>query len=67
MSVKWLTCKEASRYISQGLDRKMSLTERMSLRLHLALCDACTNLKAQFVFLRSAVAALAGRNDPPRT
>jgi len=67
MSVKWLTCKEASRYISQGLDRKMSLTERMSLRLHLALCDACTNLKAQFVFLRRAVAALAGRNDPPRT
>ena len=61
MMVKKLTCKEASRYISQGLDQDMSLAERVSLRLHLAVCDTCNKLKAQFVFLRRAVAALAGR------
>jgi hypothetical protein len=50
-----LTCKEASRLISTGLDTKLSLAERTSLRLHLALCDACNKLKAQFEFLRRAL------------
>ena len=64
-----LTCKEASHFISQGLDKDMGPADRVSLRLHLAVCDACNKLKAQFVFLRRAVAALAGRgadrDDPP--
>jgi hypothetical protein len=70
VTVKKLTCKEASLWISQGLDKDMNPAERASLRLHLAVCDACNKLKAQFVFLRRAVAALAGRgsghDDPPR-
>ena len=56
-----LNCKEAGRIISQGLDKDMSAADRLSLRMHLAVCDACNKLKAQFVFLRRAVAALAGR------
>ena len=51
-------------------NKDMGPADRMSLRLHLAVCDACNKLKAQFVFLRRAVAALAGRganrDDPPR-
>ena len=50
-----LTCKEASRLISLGQDRTLNLGQRVALRLHLAICDACTNLKAQFEFLRRAL------------
>jgi hypothetical protein len=52
-----LTCKESSRLISLGLDRELSLGQRASLRLHLAMCTACTRLKAQFEFVRGAMAA----------
>lgn len=66
-----LTCKEASRLISSGLDKELSAAQRTALRLHLAVCDACSKLKAQFVFLRSALSAYSSggtdRNDPPRS
>ena len=70
-----LTCKEASRLLSQRLDRELTLGQRASLRLHLALCGACTRLKAQFEFLRRALsayseadadAAEAAKRKPPR-
>jgi hypothetical protein len=51
----WLSCKQASRLISQGLDRELSAWQRLSLRLHLTLCDACTRVKAQFEFMRRAL------------
>ena len=47
-----ITCKEASRLISLGLDRNLTLGQRTALRLHLTFCDACTRVKAQFEFLR---------------
>ena len=56
MSIR-LTCKEASRLISQGLDRDLPLPERVALRLHLTLCDACTRVKAQFEFIRRALSS----------
>jgi Putative zinc-finger len=64
-----LTCKEASRLLSLGLDRRLTLAQRAALRLHLALCDACTKVKAQFDFLRRALTSYSGstedRNEPP--
>jgi hypothetical protein len=53
-----LTCKEASRLVSQGLDRQLALGERLRLRLHLLICDACTNFRRQVDFLRAAVKKL---------
>ena len=58
-----LSCKEASRLLSLGLDRKLTLGERTALRLHLTLCDACTRVKAQFEFLRRAVASYSGTSE----
>jgi putative zinc finger protein len=57
-----LTCKEAARLISDGLDRKLSLAQRTALRLHLAVCEACTRVAAQYAFLRRAAARYAGRD-----
>lgn len=61
-----LTCRDASRLLSDGLDRKLSFADRAALRLHLTLCDACTRLKAQFEFMRRAVSAYANRDDDER-
>ena len=55
-----LNCKEATRLISEGLDRKLSLVQRTALRLHLVVCDACTRVLAQYRFLRRAAARYPG-------
>jgi hypothetical protein len=56
-----LTCKEAARLVSQGLDRRLGLAERLALRLHLLVCDGCTNFARQVAFLRRALSRLADR------
>jgi ATPase subunit of ABC transporter with duplicated ATPase domains len=56
-----LNCKEATRRVSQGLDRRLGLAERLALRLHLLICDGCTNFSKQAAFLRRALARLADR------
>ena len=38
-----LTCKDASELLSQAQDRTLGLRERLALRLHLLICDGCTN------------------------
>ena len=54
------TCKEVSRILSQGLDHGLPATERVRLRMHLVICDACRNVERQFDFLRQAL-----RREPP--
>jgi predicted anti-sigma-YlaC factor YlaD len=54
-----LSCKEAARLLSQRLDRELGFGERVMLRVHLSICDGCTNFKDQVAFLRKAVSRLA--------
>lgn len=58
-----LTCKQASRLQSQALDRELRLGERLSLRFHLGICDACTKVGNQMAFLRRALRAYPGPDD----
>lgn len=55
-----LSCKKTSRLLSQGEDRKLGFGERIALRVHLAICDGCSNFNAQLRFLRLAVKNLSG-------
>jgi len=50
-----LSCKQASQLISQSLDRRISLRERISLRLHLVVCDFCRRFSHQLRQVLSAV------------
>lgn len=59
-----LSCKEASRLISDGMDRRLSIAERVALRLHVGICDACTRFTAQVQFLRRALKAFPGPDEP---
>lgn len=49
-----LTCKDASRLQSQAQDRPLHLGERLSLRLHLLICDNCRRFKRQLNLIRQA-------------
>ncbi len=50
-----MTCKEASRLISEGQERPMKLMERWGLRIHLWICDNCRRFERQVRFLRQAL------------
>ena len=49
-----LNCKQASELLSQALDRKMTLRENISLRLHLLICHGCSNFSKQMRVIRKA-------------
>jgi hypothetical protein len=60
--IAWLKCREAARLASHRMDRPLSFGERVSLRVHLAICDGCTNFEKQVKFLRTAIARLGSRD-----
>jgi predicted anti-sigma-YlaC factor YlaD len=58
-----LSCKDVSKLLSDRLDRKLGFTERVRLRLHLAMCSACSRVEGQLGFLREALSRLARPTD----
>jgi len=50
-----LTCKQASKLISQSLDRPLHWSERMQLKLHLLICGPCERFKQQLKLLRTSL------------
>jgi hypothetical protein len=57
-----ISCQQASRLLSQQQDEPLSFGKRLRLRLHLAYCDACTNVSRQFATLRLAMQRLRERD-----
>lgn len=57
-----LSCQHASRLLSQREDEPLPLGQRLRLRLHLMVCDACTNVSRQFASLRMALRAIRERD-----
>jgi predicted anti-sigma-YlaC factor YlaD len=58
-----LSCKEATRLMSEAQDRKLGLAERVQLEMHLAICKGCRNFDAQMLFLRRACRAWAEKRQ----
>lgn len=50
-----LTCKETTLLVSQSLDRQLRWGDRLAVRFHLFVCEACKRFKRQIAFLRRAV------------
>ena len=55
-----MMCKQATRLMSLKQDRRLAFRERLSLRLHLSMCDACRQCDRQFDLLHEA-----GRRHTP--
>jgi hypothetical protein len=56
-----LTCKEAARMVSEGLDKDLSPDEQLRLRAHLAICRGCRSIGERLTFLRRAMGKLIDR------
>ena len=51
----WIRCREASRLISESMDRRLPLKEEWALHMHLWICNMCRNYKKQLRILRQLV------------
>jgi predicted anti-sigma-YlaC factor YlaD len=49
------TCKEVHRLVSEQMDRDLTMVEKTRLRLHMMICDACTNFSGQMKVIRRAM------------
>jgi len=50
-----LSCKDATHLVSRMQERELGVFSRWALRLHLAVCEACTRFERQMRFLREAM------------
>ena len=46
------SCEEASRLSSRAMEEPLTPTERVLLRMHLLMCNRCSNFSRQIEFLR---------------
>ena len=53
-----LTCKDAARLLSHAHEHPLGRWQHLRLRVHLAICDACTNFQRQLAFIREALRRL---------
>lgn len=54
------SCREASRLVSEGQDRRLGMRERVSLRMHTMMCGACRAYAKQLSWLDGV---LRGRRE----
>ena len=47
-----MNCKRATRLMSDAQERKLSLKEKFSIRIHMLMCSACRNFGDQMHTLR---------------
>lgn len=50
-----LTCKEVARLVSESLDRRLPLPQRLALWMHLLLCGMCRVYRTQILILRKMI------------
>ena len=48
-------CREISELLSMAQDKRLSVFDRLELRIHLAMCDGCTNFAKRLDILRRAM------------
>lgn len=48
-------CRETTRLVLAGEDRRLRLHERIGVRLHLMACHGCTHFSAQVGVMREAM------------
>jgi len=49
------TCKEVSALLIAREDRDLPMVERVALRFHLAICEACPRFERQVLTMRNAM------------
>lgn len=60
-------CRDAARLLSESMDRRLPLAERVGLRIHLVLCGLCRRYGRQLVFLQRLVEVFTRIDETPAT
>ncbi len=50
-----MNCRKVSRMVSDSMDRKLSLYQRLGIRMHLLMCRYCYRYYKQLFFLRKVI------------
>lgn len=62
--MKWrLKCRDATELASRAMDERLPLSNRMALRLHLAICDNCARFNRQLQEMRRLFRAETAAGD----
>ena len=62
--MKWmLTCRDATELASRAMDERLPLSNRMALRLHLAICENCSRFNRQLQEMRRLFRAEAAAEE----
>lgn len=56
-----LTCKDATRLISERQERPLGFRERLGLRMHILMCVYCRRFERQIELMRKAMRVLGRR------
>lgn len=51
-----LNCREVTRLCSEERERKLTIREKLSLKMHLMMCKGCANFRQQMRFLGATAA-----------
>jgi Putative zinc-finger len=57
------TCREVSALLIAREDRALPLFDRMALRLHMAMCQACPRFERQLLTMRNAMGQWRNYSD----
>lgn len=58
-----MNCLEATRLISESQERRLSVPEKVTLKMHVMMCSGCKNFSLQVPFLGKAMRAYAQWED----
>lgn len=58
-----INCREATRIVLEGEERELALAERLTLKVHLAICRACPRFVRQVEMMRGAMGRWRGYRD----
>jgi len=65
--MKWIpTCRESTALASRAMDERLPLSNRMALRLHLAICENCARFNRQLQEMRRLFRAETAADDDAR-
>ncbi|MFC2111028.1 hypothetical protein ACFLQ5_01105 [Bacteroidota bacterium] len=55
MHILFLSCLKATELIEKNLHFKLTMREKMQLKMHKMMCDACTNFEKQSIIIEKGI------------
>ena len=65
MHILFLSCLKATELIEKKMHFKLSATEKIQLKLHKMMCDACSHYEKQSLIIEQGISTL--KKDEPLT